>query len=345
MTFPFASTFQAGGAGVNGLVVGAYDASRFGGAPAFDAAPPGGSPDAMATTDNTFGQPGAFVVDLPTTDEYYLTAVYLGHRYWQGPVAGAGAGGAGGGAFPAPVVVMSNDPAEVTSTPPSGAATVDGTPVLDGWRVGLAAQTVGVDNGLWIANTTGLWTRPADWATGSVQKDGTLVAVGEQVGDFNWASIWQLGADVTVDTGSAFLQLLVSYPALNVTPQVGSLPIMQLNTQLTASGNLLDVLAELIVGGQLKLGGSVFTAPGTLLTGNGPLNTLSPGAVAPMGLPAASVGVATIIAKNQSGAAIVITPNGGDTIDGVGGGTSLADGASWWLQSDGTSNWAILASH
>lgn len=100
MTFPYAGSFSIAGVGVNAAAVTAWDVSRFGSPPALNDAPPVGAPDASATTGPTSGFDGAYVVDLPTTDEYYVLVTYSGVRYWQGPVAGAGAGGGGGGGLP-----------------------------------------------------------------------------------------------------------------------------------------------------------------------------------------------------------------------------------------------------
>lgn len=89
-TYPFSSAFLASGAGVNGLTVNAYDVSRFGSAPAFAASPPSGSPDATAATGTAAGFAGAFTIELPSLDNYYLMIAYGGQNYWMGPISAFG---------------------------------------------------------------------------------------------------------------------------------------------------------------------------------------------------------------------------------------------------------------
>lgn len=112
-------------------------------------------------------------------------------------------GGGGGGNISLLLAsLVSVDSSEVTSHPPSGAATVDGIAVTTGLRVFLNSQTDDEDNGIWIANTAGAWTRPSDYATGTVIPGGTMVAL-DGTGDNYFKSLWILGPDVTVGTSSA----------------------------------------------------------------------------------------------------------------------------------------------
>lgn len=104
---------------------------------------------------------------------------------WQ--LVGGGGGGTSGAL--APVVVASADASEVTATPPSGAATIDGVAVATGNRVLLTAQSVPADNGVWVVDTAGAWTRPTDWADGATVVDGTIIATGSN-GFFLWQSVW-----------------------------------------------------------------------------------------------------------------------------------------------------------
>jgi hypothetical protein len=66
---------------------------------------------------------------------------------------------------PARLVSTTNNP--TTAPIPNGAATIDGFAVADSDRILLQAQTNTVNNGLWVANTTGDWTRPADFQQGT----------------------------------------------------------------------------------------------------------------------------------------------------------------------------------
>jgi hypothetical protein len=95
-TYPYCNALFISGVGVNGASVSAYDVSRFSTQPSINTPVPGGSADAgPVTTGDSFGYDGAFTIDLPTTDEYYIAVSNDGQIYWIGPVVGAGAGGSG----------------------------------------------------------------------------------------------------------------------------------------------------------------------------------------------------------------------------------------------------------
>ena len=80
----------------------------------------------------------------------------------------------------------------------TGAQTVDGVSLVATNRILLTGQTTASQNGIWVVQT-GAWTRPTDFATGSIQT-GTYVFV--EVGTANSSSGWiENGATaVTVDT-------------------------------------------------------------------------------------------------------------------------------------------------
>jgi hypothetical protein len=61
-----------------------------------------------------------------------------------------------------------------SNTALSGLLTVDGVTVSANDRILLTAQTTGSQNGFWLAQS-GSWTRPADWAAASTQKEGVYV--------------------------------------------------------------------------------------------------------------------------------------------------------------------------
>jgi hypothetical protein len=128
----------------------------------------------------------------------------------------------GGG--PGPVAVVSAFNTEVTSSPPSGAATIDGYSVSTGDRAFLAVQVNSVDRGIWIANTGGAWTRPPDWATGTVIPDGTLISVAFELGDNLYGTVWILEGDCTVGTTGPGFQALAGSPAFDVVPVSGGVP-------------------------------------------------------------------------------------------------------------------------
>lgn len=84
----------------------------------------------------------------------------------------------------------------------SGTQTIDGVALVVNDRVLLTAQTNGTQNGLWTVQTSA-WTRPADWAAASVQKEGAYVLVdpdGTTYKNSKWFCT-NLGT-ITVDTTS-----------------------------------------------------------------------------------------------------------------------------------------------
>jgi hypothetical protein len=65
---------------------------------------------------------------------------------------------------------------DTVGVPLSGTQTVDGIIAVTGARI-LRAVGNDINNGVWIANQAGAWTRADDWAVGDVIIDGTLVEV------------------------------------------------------------------------------------------------------------------------------------------------------------------------
>jgi hypothetical protein len=84
----------------------------------------------------------------------------------------------------------------------SGTQTIDGVSLVAGDRVLATAQTTGSQNGLWVV-AVGAWTRPADWAAASSQKEGAYVLV-EPEGTTYKNSKWfcTTAINITVDTTS-----------------------------------------------------------------------------------------------------------------------------------------------
>lgn len=245
----------------------------------------------------------------------------------QGPGGPGGADVDAPGGFVAPVVVASTSESEVASSPPSGAATIDGSAVVTGWRVLLTAQTTNKDNGVWIANTAEAWTRPSDWASGATIDDGILVASGEVAGSANWSSIWQIEGPIVVDTDAAGFILVLSTPALGLTSQSSGVPTSNLN-------------GEVLFNSKFGINLRTYTTSGAL-SADPTVSVLTDSATA-MTLPAAASRDLMIV-KNQTGGPVTITPNGADTIDETAGASILPNKGAWVLQPDGATNWIILA--
>lgn len=352
MSFPYASVFQASGDGLDGVVVNAWDAARFASAPGFNANVPTGSPDASATTDPSFGQPGAFTIELPTADEYYLSAAYLGDTFWVGPVRGIG-DSASNGFVPPPVDLVSVLDTEMVESPPTGPATVDGVAVATDDRVLLTSQLAGEDDGIWVVDTSGSWLRPADWASGSERPAGTLVSVGNK-GTNNGRSLWITGVDSIVDMSDCIPSMIAGISGINFANGA-----FNPGTFIAGAGFVGDAF---IAGGPVTFDEGVgFT--GIAYTGAvaNPLPVategyivLSTGATGPYNLPQVStlstttpVGPAvsgSCFIKNRTGSSITLNAHSGDEIDGAST-LSIANGGSVLLVNDGATNWYIVASH
>jgi hypothetical protein len=78
----------------------------------------------------------------------------------------------------------------------SGQQSVDGVLVPNGAIVLATTQASSVNNGLWVVNAGGAWTRPADFATGSFLARDTIVivsnATGAASGTSNPNTVWQM---------------------------------------------------------------------------------------------------------------------------------------------------------
>lgn len=78
------------------------------------------------------------------------------------------------------------------SWPLSGPLTVDGTAMTTGKVVLVNNQADSTQNGLWVANAAGLWTRSTDMTAGNYLVKGTLVLV--KSGTANANTFWQTSA-------------------------------------------------------------------------------------------------------------------------------------------------------
>lgn len=115
-----------------------------------------------------------------------------------------------------PVIVVSVLSGEVTTHPPSHGATIDGYSVPSGKRVLLTKQSAHAqDNGIWVVNTGGLWTRPTDWANGSPIPDGQLVTVSLNEGSWLWGTVWISSPNEppgVIGTNQVFFDLIAGVP-------------------------------------------------------------------------------------------------------------------------------------
>lgn len=83
MAFAKIGSFGWAGGGKEQAIVDLWAASRFLAPPAQNQAPPGPTPDAgPVTTGENFGNPGAYVIDVATVQDYYQRIQYGGVSYW-----------------------------------------------------------------------------------------------------------------------------------------------------------------------------------------------------------------------------------------------------------------------
>jgi len=124
----------------------------------------------------------------------------------------------------------------------AGVQTIDGVSVVAGSRVLATNQPSSVNNGIWVTTSSGAWTRPADFATGSYLLQGALVVV--TAGNTMANTLWQETAvSGVVDT------------AINNWSNIGSVAGQQAYTQgngITITGT--QVAAKVATGGGLQNG-------------------------------------------------------------------------------------------
>jgi hypothetical protein len=125
----------------------------------------------------------------------------------------------------------------------SGTQTIDGVALTAGMRVLAKAQTTASQNGLWVV-ASGAWTRPADFATTSVQ-NGAFVLV--QAGTAFSGSGWVLSGtgSVTVDTTSETWVQFVSAQQLTAGTGITiSSNTVSINSSATLSNNTTGTAAN-----------------------------------------------------------------------------------------------------
>jgi hypothetical protein len=108
----------------------------------------------------------------------------------------------------------------------AGQQSVDGVLVPNGSVVLATAQPSSVNNGLWIVNSGGSWTRPADYATGSFIARDTIVVVtnatGSASGTTNPNTIWQMSALSGFIDSSSTSWTRIGWAAPPFTPAAGN---------------------------------------------------------------------------------------------------------------------------
>ena len=103
--------------------------------------------------------------------------------------------------------------------PLNGSFVVDGQVALTGDRILVINQVNPAENGIWLANASGAWTRAADWQTGSHVHQGELV--------------WCNGG---IKYGYALMVMLGPQDAIVGSDSYDFLPILTISTTISAGG-------------------------------------------------------------------------------------------------------------
>lgn len=145
----------------------------------------------------------------------------------------------------------------------SGAQTIDGTAVVTGNRILVKDHTTASQNGIWIANTGGAWTRATDadvWT--ELISAFTFVEEGTTNADTSWVS--------TVNAGGALDTTAITFV------QFGAAGTVTAGTGLTSNGNTINVIgtanriianADSIDIDSAYVGQTSITTLGTIATG------------------------------------------------------------------------------
>lgn len=154
--------------------------------------------------------------------------------------------------------------ASTTNLTLTGAATVDGVTVVTGDRVLVKDQSTGSQNGIYLANTAGAWTRSTDADTSAEVTSGMFVFVSE--GTLNSDSGWVLSTNDVITLGTTALTFVQFSGAGQITAGAG----------LTKTGNTIDVVgtsnrivvnADSIDIASTYVGQNTITTVGTITTG------------------------------------------------------------------------------
>ncbi len=113
------------------------------------------------------------------------------------------------------VVVATSD----IGSPPSGAQTIDSVVVSTGDRVLLVGQTNQIYNGIWLANTTGAWTYPTDWALGTPAGEAYVLITS---GSVNAGSSWLCNTPAAIIGTNTITFAEFSLPSTTTGANVGT---------------------------------------------------------------------------------------------------------------------------
>ena len=130
----------------------------------------------------------------------------------------------------------------VVSGPPTGSATIDGFTTALNDRVLLVDENNPVNNGLWLANPGGLWTRPADFANNSLVAEAyVLITSGTTYAGSSWLSNTPTATIGTSAIGFVEFSLPNQITGANIGVGVGSVQLFAGKTGITLNFKNIDV--------------------------------------------------------------------------------------------------------
>lgn len=120
--------------------------------------------------------------------------------------------------------------ASTANTALTGAQSLDGTAVINGQRVLVKNQTTGAENGIYVVNTGGAWTRATDCdTTADFQAATCMILAGVTQADTQWTQ--------TVDS-------VVVGSTTSIWVQVAGPGTITAGSGMTQSGNTLNVIGD-----------------------------------------------------------------------------------------------------
>lgn len=238
----------AGGVAQNGAVVDLWLASRFSGTPAYNAAPPAGSPDYGPTTSGTVaGAPGEWQIPGVAHGDFYVRMVSAGNTYYSGPFA-----------ISADSDVVHIGGAETIS----GLKTFSGGLTVSGGVVTLPAGTVS------MAGLTG--TLPvANGGTGSATQNFVDITTPQTIGGIKtFSAVPVFSAGFTVSPGGVITLPNASIPFAAVIGLAGGSAGVDLGTSQIVTGQKTFDNDVPVVGGQI-LASAISTPSAPVVTPTG----------------------------------------------------------------------------
>lgn len=166
----------------------------------------------------------------------------------------------------------------------SGTVTIDGVSAAN-LIVLLVNQTTASQNGLWLANSAGAWTRPPSYPSGqSITQNATFIATGGTL--YAGARYYITSSSGTIDSSSIAFALVpssITYLSANTTVYVSTVGSDTANDGLTISNAFATVQHALNQLSRIHLNGYTYTVALDATTGTGSWTGQAINSVTPVG--------------------------------------------------------------